>query len=83
MTHYMIAERFPELDDLTLEEKRLLAAELLDEVEPGDEVLLEDMGVSPELAAAIEKRIAFNMAHPEEFRTWEQVVDRIKGKPDA
>lgn len=76
----MIADRIPEIQVLSLEEKRTLMAELAKEI-----AFLESLNESPspELAAAIDRRIARNLAHPEAFRTTEEVMAKYKKKPDA
>jgi hypothetical protein len=77
----MIAERIPQLQELSIDEKRLLAAELWEEANQSD--FEGDEPPTPELREAIRERIAYNMAHPEEFRSWEEVKARLKRVPHS
>jgi hypothetical protein len=76
----MFVDQIPEIQVLSLEEKRTLMAELAEEI-----AFLESLEAEPssELAAAIDRRVARNLARPEAFRTTEEVLAKYKKNPDA
>lgn len=67
----MILEKFPNLRQLDRNSQMQLAAELWDEALGGV------VDFSPEILAAVEERVAFNDAHPEQTFTTEQVSARL------
>jgi hypothetical protein len=76
----MIAERIPQLDSLTPSEKRMLAAELLDEAN-----LQDNLSADPprELLDALERTVEFNLQSPGKLSTWEEVRARLKRSRDG
>lgn len=70
----MIAERIPQIQDLSPDEKMTLAAELWTEISE----LPEAEGPTPELIAAIRERMEFNAIHP--TSTTAEVIARIRAR---
>ncbi len=69
----MILDAFPTLQSLSAEAKTLLAAELVQDAINGD----PEITFPPGLLAAIEERVAYNEAHPDEVFTTDQVTARL------
>lgn len=72
----MIAERIPQLKELTREEKLILADELWDEAAMSGDLDMDH----PELVAAIQERLEFNESHRHLESSWEDVKARIQRK---
>ena len=75
----MIKERIPQIDELTLEEKRMLVQELQAEFDDVDD---QDTGftkypILPWQEELLEERIRAADANPEAGSTWEEVEARI------
>ena len=69
----MIAERIPELKNLTLEEKLALAGELWDEVLASADTLPPRR----DHVQILEERLAEYKRNPQDVATWEEVKQRI------
>lgn len=54
--------------------------ELLEEADREEPRIAE---ASPEMIRALEDRFEFNMARPEEFRSWDEVKAQLKRAPHA
>ena len=67
----MLLEKFPALQQLDGNDKAQLATELW------ERALDEVVELPPGLLAAVEERIAYNEAHPEDVYTTEQVTARL------
>ena len=67
----MLLENYPALQQLDAKAQTQLATELL------ERTLDNVVELPPELLAAIEERIAYNNAHPEEVFTTEEVTARL------
>ena len=67
----MLLENYPALQQLDAKAQTQLATELL------ERTLDDVVELPPELLAAIEERIAYNNAHPEEAFTTEEVTARL------
>ena len=71
----MILEKFPEVQELTPSEKLLLVSELWNDLEAHP----SEVPVSREIIAELDRRMEHFRQHPEEFKTWEDVKERILG----
>jgi len=69
----MIAERIPDLQKLTLQEKLALAGELWDEIATSEECLPPRQ----DHVRLLEERLAEYKRHPENVAPWEEVKQRI------
>ena len=70
----MIAERFPEIQSLTKQERVLLYCELRDLVVQENELLTPDT----EIVAELERRMEEYRRNPGEAKTWEEVRERLR-----
>jgi hypothetical protein len=68
----MIAERIPELRNLSSDQKIILAAELLSEALDAPTETPD-----PEIVRALNERLKSHESHPDEVSTWEQVRSLI------
>jgi putative addiction module component (TIGR02574 family) len=68
----MILERFPEVQNLSIEDKAELATELWEEVEKAPHAVLEDEAFRKELLQLVKDY----EENPGQGRTWEQVKAR-------
>jgi hypothetical protein len=75
----MILDQFPAIRALSDADKLQLAEELYTAaLEPDSNPDADaEVVLHPELLAAIEERVAYNRAHPEEVYTMEQVAARL------
>jgi hypothetical protein len=71
----MIAETIPALNDLTSDQKIILAAELW-----RDAIGNADATPNPEILEALRERLEFHRAHPNNVSTWHEVRARIMAK---
>ena len=71
----MIAETIPALQNLSSDQKIILAAELW-----RDAVGTASGDPDPTLVEALRERLQFYREHPDEVSSWEQVRSRIAGR---
>lgn len=68
----MILDDYPELRRLDQTKKAQLVSELM------DDLLAAEITLPPELLAALEERVAFNNAHPEQTVSMNEVGVRLR-----
>jgi putative addiction module component (TIGR02574 family) len=71
----MILEKFPEVRRLTASEKLIFVSELWNDLEAHP----SEVPVSREVIAELDRRMEHFLQHPEAFRTWEAVKERVLG----
>ena len=71
----MILEKFPEVKRLSPSEKLQFVSELWNELEAHP----TDIPVAREVVEELDRRMAHFREHPEQFKTWEAVKERILG----
>ncbi|MEM9479232.1 MAG: addiction module protein [Verrucomicrobiota bacterium] len=71
----MIKEMIPDLERLSVEQKRELAKELIIEVEG-----IEKVEIAPAILDALEERVREHEVNPESGSTWAEVKERVFGK---
>lgn len=71
----MILERYPELQKLSPAEKLILLSELWDDVSTNP----ENVPVSHQHLAELDRRVAEYRRHPSDVTSWEAIKTRILG----
>lgn len=71
----MILEQFPGVQQLSSREKLLFVSELWNDLADHP----DEIPVSREIVAELDRRMEHFQQHPEEFTTWEAVQKRILG----
>jgi putative addiction module component (TIGR02574 family) len=71
----MILEKFPEVQRLSPSEKLMFVSELWNDLEAHP----SEVPVSREIIEELDRRMEHFQQHPEEFKTWDEVKQRIAG----
>ncbi len=71
----MMLEKFPEVQNLSPQEKLLFVSELWNDLEANP----DDVPVSRESISELDRRVEHFRRNPDQFTTWESVKKRLLG----
>lgn len=72
----MLLEKMPQIQALTPSEKLLLVTELWEDLSAHP----ENIPVSRETIAELDRRVEHYRKHPDQTTTWEKVKERLQGR---